>query len=392
MHRAFLIFAFLLPLMFASPQAFACRCGTPAVHTAYTNARVVFEGEAIDDANGPACGPKKVLMRVDNTYKGLPRKEVYISVGEGCVGCAASLIKGEKYIVFATGDAMDDLVAGGCAGTFNLKDEKSYPGRKDFIVKIAKQMEMHELNLAAQPENADVFLRAEAEHLLYWHDDERAEVVLRKLIEHKSADVWSVNALLSVLVRLQKPQKLWDFFETLKAEGKSVFWHSDSETALSYAVFSLGKEMDKNFRLRLENLDFKELQRPALKARGTIFTKVNMKSSNLSRSELFGAKIKDSTFTETNFSGVLFGRAEITNSTFSSVNLTGADLTGASILNSEIFNVDLTNANLSGVKLQGSQFSCDTIWPDGYDPIAAGATPIVKCENGLWSKVEKMLR
>lgn len=392
MHRTFLIFGLLLPLMFVSPKAFACRCSTPAVHAAYTNARVIFEGEVIDDANGPACGPKKVLMRVDNTYKGLPRKEVYISVGEGCSGCAAHLVKGEKYIVFATGDIMNGLVAGGCGGTFNLKDEKSYLDSKDFIAEISKQMEMHELNIAAQPENADIFLRAEAEHLLYWHDDERAEVVLRKLIQHKSADVWSANALLGVLVRLQKPQELWDFFETLQAEDKSVFWNSDSETSLSYAVFSLGKEMDKNFRLQLDNVDFNGLQRPSVKSRGPIFTRVNMKSSNLSHSEFFGARIKDSTFTQTDFSGVLFGSAEIRNSTFLSANLTGADLTGASILNSEIFNVDLTNANLSGVILQGSRFSCDTIWPDGYDPIAAGATPTVKCENGLWSKVEKMLR
>ena len=44
-------------------------------------------------------------------------------------------------------------------------------------------------------------------------------------------------------------------------------------------------------------------------------------------------------------------------------NLSGADLTGA----------NLTGTNLTGTNLTGAKYNASTQWPEGFDPVAAGA-------------------
>jgi len=53
--------------------------------------------------------------------------------------------------------------------------------------------------------------------------------------------------------------------------------------------------------------------------------------------------------------------------------LAGADLTGADLSWAEFVGVILTGANLSGVILTGATYSVTTVWPEGFDPDAAGA-------------------
>jgi uncharacterized protein YjbI with pentapeptide repeats len=56
-------------------------------------------------------------------------------------------------------------------------------------------------------------------------------------------------------------------------------------------------------------------------------------------------------------SGAYLGRA----------NLFGADLTRVNL-----FDADLTGAELTGADLSLAKANEDTIWPEGFDPVAAG--------------------
>jgi uncharacterized protein YjbI with pentapeptide repeats len=46
----------------------------------------------------------------------------------------------------------------------------------------------------------------------------------------------------------------------------------------------------------------------------------------------------------------------------------GADLQGV-----DLSGADLGGANLSRADLRGAKYDADTTWPEGFDPVAAGA-------------------
>jgi uncharacterized protein YjbI with pentapeptide repeats len=48
-------------------------------------------------------------------------------------------------------------------------------------------------------------------------------------------------------------------------------------------------------------------------------------------------------------------------------------LKNAKLINTRLAGADLSGADLTGAKLTGAQYDATTIWPAGFDPIAAGA-------------------
>ncbi|MCH2540336.1 MAG: pentapeptide repeat-containing protein [Anaerolineales bacterium] len=75
--------------------------------------------------------------------------------------------------------------------------------------------------------------------------------------------------------------------------------------------------------------------------------------ANLSGANLFGA----------NLSGASLGMANLTNTKLTNANLSGANLQCA----------NLSGANLTRINLTGAKYNADTIWPNGFDPVLAGA-------------------
>ncbi|MGC9969720.1 MAG: pentapeptide repeat-containing protein [Bryobacteraceae bacterium] len=64
----------------------------------------------------------------------------------------------------------------------------------------------------------------------------------------------------------------------------------------------------------------------------------------------------------------------------------GADLGGANLRHADLSGAELCAANLygadlTGAKLSDAAFSASTVWPDGYEPIAHGAIPLLKSFN-----------
>jgi uncharacterized protein YjbI with pentapeptide repeats len=66
--------------------------------------------------------------------------------------------------------------------------------------------------------------------------------------------------------------------------------------------------------------------------------------------------------------GAHLRRAELSNAGLMGANLAGADLDGASL-----GGADLSGATVGGASFRGAHFASTTVWPEGFDPEAAGA-------------------
>jgi hypothetical protein len=99
-----------------------------------------------------------------------------------------------------------------------------------------------------------------------------------------------------------------------------------------------------------------------------------------------GCKLVNSDFTRSDLSNANFYEADARGSCFLDCNLThaslrSADLRGANLRHSDLSGTKLTKARLEGSELFGAQLPKDnlgacydakTVWPDGFDPVAAG--------------------
>ena len=79
---------------------------------------------------------------------------------------------------------------------------------------------------------------------------------------------------------------------------------------------------------------------------------------HLNYHDLSGADLRGFNLSEVNFCGA---------------NLRGANLSGANLYRADLIQADLTGANLTGTHLSGALFDENTKWPDGFDPMRAGA-------------------
>ena len=93
--------------------------------------------------------------------------------------------------------------------------------------------------------------------------------------------------------------------------------------------------------------------------------------------------LQEANFREYDFSGLSFNRSNLSNailvrtkftgSYLLDVNFQGALLQGANFQGAAIFRADLSGANLEGANFQGAYYDENTIWPENFDPEAAGA-------------------
>jgi uncharacterized protein YjbI with pentapeptide repeats len=58
------------------------------------------------------------------------------------------------------------------------------------------------------------------------------------------------------------------------------------------------------------------------------------------------------------------------------VDLSNANLIGANLQGAKLLLANLSGANLMGAHLGGATYTDATIWPTGFDPMAAGAIKV----------------
>ena len=81
-----------------------------------------------------------------------------------------------------------------------------------------------------------------------------------------------------------------------------------------------------------------------------------------------GSNLEWSGFTASDLTG-----ADFSNANLSSANLDGADLTGANLRKADLRKATLRFAKLAAADLSDAVYDQATIWPDEFDPVAAGA-------------------
>ncbi|MDB2410684.1 VPLPA-CTERM sorting domain-containing protein [Pseudomonadales bacterium] len=105
----------------------------------------------------------------------------------------------------------------------------------------------------------------------------------------------------------------------------------------------------------------------------------DLANADLSNANLTYVYLHDANLSGANLSGANFSGGNLYGANLSSANLYGSDLSYAHLFNAELNSADLTNAILSGAELTDAFYNDQTIFPSGFDPIAAGminASPV----------------
>ena len=89
---------------------------------------------------------------------------------------------------------------------------------------------------------------------------------------------------------------------------------------------------------------------------------------SLRRANLSGADLSWTTLGSADLSSANLSGADLSSANLGRAILRGADLTGANLSSTDLHEADLRRSNLTGAK-----YNDNTSWPDGFDPVAAGA-------------------
>ncbi len=108
--------------------------------------------------------------------------------------------------------------------------------------------------------------------------------------------------------------------------------------------------------------------------------------SNLVSAELGGATLTGAELREANLYGAHLGMANMRRASLEAahlekanllgVHLEGAVLTGANLASANLLWTDFSGARLDMADLRGATYNKHTVWPEGFDPEAAGAVKI----------------
>ena len=96
--------------------------------------------------------------------------------------------------------------------------------------------------------------------------------------------------------------------------------------------------------------------------------RANLAGADLSFADLREADLRSANVYGANLRGALLDYASLTDA-----ELSYADLRGASVLGANLHMADLSLTNLNLVDLYGANANAETKWPEGFDPVGAGA-------------------
>jgi hypothetical protein len=113
--------------------------------------------------------------------------------------------------------------------------------------------------------------------------------------------------------------------------------------------------------------------------KGAYITEANLQKTDFSAANLEGAYLGFSNFHGALFMAANLRKASLTEANLESANLSHADMREAKLYKANFTKAKLSNTNLAkitwfdGANFQEAIYDHRTIWPDGFDPVAAGA-------------------
>jgi uncharacterized protein YjbI with pentapeptide repeats len=121
----------------------------------------------------------------------------------------------------------------------------------------------------------------------------------------------------------------------------------------------------------------------------TQFDDCNLSAASLRRARLFAAILSNSCLHGANLEGAELAHAQLVSANLENARLTGAnldsvnlrrarlrgaDLSSANLVNADLRAANLLEARVDAVLLEGASFDEQTLWPEGFDPTARGAS------------------
>jgi hypothetical protein len=166
----------------------------------------------------------------------------------------------------------------------------------------------------------------------------------------------------------------WDVLGVIRAGLAHDLRHADlCDADLSHANLSHASLWYAN--LSHANLRYASLPHADLPYADVWYA--NLSHANLSHASLPHADLCDANLWYANLSHADLWGADLCDANLRYANLSHADLRGAnlshaSLGNADLSHADLCDANLRRADLCDAKADADTIWPDGFDPVAAG--------------------
>jgi uncharacterized protein YjbI with pentapeptide repeats len=283
---------------------------------------------------------------------------------------------------------------------------------------VDRGLEAVELLLAQAPNHRDALL-LKAELLTAKDRDDDARSIIGALpAEAGPPPGEAMRQWIWMLVRQGQPRDIpedWRDFEGIELNGGSFFLRAGMEGANFRGAHLNGVRLDPRLRgadftgATLTDVGFNEvdLSKAILRnaqLEGGIWQKVDLSGADLEGARgsvqsivskfdglwapwadlpglgFFGSG-RGAVFAGSNLEGSGFSGSDLTDSDFSNANLSGANLDGADLTGATLRKADLRRATLRFAKLVGADLSeavydQATIWPDDFDPAAAGAERI----------------
>jgi hypothetical protein len=100
--------------------------------------------------------------------------------------------------------------------------------------------------------------------------------------------------------------------------------------------------------------------------------------AKLAGGKFFGINLKQAKLYKAQLNNANLGKANLAGANLSKANLKGANLEKANLKSANLIGADLTDAILTNALLTNAKYDSTTIWPAGFDPVAAGAKLVVQ--------------
>ena len=129
---------------------------------------------------------------------------------------------------------------------------------------------------------------------------------------------------------------------------------------------------------RLSEADLNGADLYGANLQGAVLQKAILGGTNLNNANLQGAYLQGAYLQQADLNGADLRGSKLQRTGLQGVDLSGAlldeaDLSGANLSSANLCQADLELADLRGIKLEGTIYNNKTVWPDGFDPKAAGA-------------------
>lgn len=101
--------------------------------------------------------------------------------------------------------------------------------------------------------------------------------------------------------------------------------------------------------------------------------KADLREAHLVGAKLAGANLKEADLTNAHLEWAFMGTTNLLGACLKGAQMVGTELRGANLAYTDLSDANLEDTSLTWSRLRGATYNEKTLWPEGFDPISAGA-------------------